>query len=55
MVTDPGVIIGADATPAGYRKLGRAQVIDEKCFTAPAFADNHVYVCISKETLFVSI
>ena len=44
MITDPGVLIAASATPAGYQELGRAKVIDEKCFAAPVFADDHVYV-----------
>ncbi|MCJ7625745.1 MAG: hypothetical protein MUO76_19815, partial [Anaerolineaceae bacterium] len=44
MITDPGVLIVATATLAGYRELGRAKVIDEKCFAAPVFADNQVYV-----------
>jgi outer membrane protein assembly factor BamB len=44
MLTDHGVLIAAATSPAGYQELGRAQVIDEKCFTAPSFANNYVYL-----------
>ena len=44
MLTDHGVLIAAAAEPTGYRELSRAQVIGEKCFAAPSFAGNHIYV-----------
>lgn len=44
MITDHGVLIAATASPAGYQELGRAQVIAEKCFAAPVYADERVYL-----------
>jgi len=44
MLTDPGVLIAAEASPAGYREIGRAQVIDAQCFAAPVLANGFVYV-----------
>jgi outer membrane protein assembly factor BamB len=43
MLTDPGMLIAAEASPAGYKEIGRAQVIDEKCFAAPVYANDCVY------------
>lgn len=34
----------AEASPAGYKEGGSAQVIEGRAFTAPAFADGRVYV-----------
>ena len=44
MITEPGVIIREGVTPADYRKLGRPMVIGERCFAAPVFSDNYVYI-----------
>lgn len=44
MLTDPGVLIAMEASPAGYKEIGRAQVIDEECFAAPVYANGCVYV-----------
>ena len=43
MLTDPGVLILAEGSPAGYKEIGRAPIIDEQCFAAPIYANGCVY------------
>jgi len=44
VLTEMGQLVLVEASPAGYRELGSAQVIDGRAFTAPVFADGRAYV-----------
>ena len=44
VLTEVGKLVLAEASPAGYKERGSAQVIEGRAFTAPAFADGRVYV-----------
>lgn len=44
VLTEMGQLVLAEASPAGYRELGAAQVIDGRAFTAPVFANGRVFV-----------
>jgi outer membrane protein assembly factor BamB len=41
---EPGMLVLADATPAGYRPRASFRVSDNKCWTVPALADGKLYV-----------
>jgi outer membrane protein assembly factor BamB len=42
--TEMGRLVLAEASPAGYREIGAAQVIEGRAFTAPVFANGRVFV-----------
>ena len=44
VLTETGQLVLVEASPAGYRELGSAQVIDGRAFTAPVFANGRAYV-----------
>lgn len=44
VLSDRGKLALVEATPAEYRELGNAQVLDGKCWTAPSLADGRLYV-----------
>jgi outer membrane protein assembly factor BamB len=44
VLTEKGDLVPAEASPAGYKELGSAHVIDARAFTAPVFANGRVYV-----------
>jgi outer membrane protein assembly factor BamB len=44
VLSDRGKLALVEATPAGYRERGSAQVLEGKCWTAPALADGKLYV-----------
>jgi acyl dehydratase len=44
ILTGMGQLVLAEASPAGYKELGSAQVIEGRAFTAPAFANGRVFV-----------
>jgi outer membrane protein assembly factor BamB len=43
-LTGAGELVVAEATPAGYRELARAQVTGGKCWTSPVLSNGKVYV-----------
>jgi len=44
VLTETGNLVLVEAAPDGYKELGSAQVIEEKSFTAPVYANGRVYV-----------
>ena len=44
IMSKPGVLRVAEASPAGYRELASIDLFDEVSWTAPAFVDGHIYV-----------
>ncbi len=40
---DGGTLLVAEADPAGYRELGRAQVLNGQCWTVPVLSHGRVY------------
>ena len=43
MLTEVGDLVLVDASPAGYKELGSAHVIEGRAFTAPVFANGKVF------------
>jgi outer membrane protein assembly factor BamB len=43
VLTEVGDLVLVEASPAGYKELGSAHVIEGRTFTAPAFANGRVY------------
>lgn len=41
--TDKGELVVAEATPEAYKEIGRAQVLDGKCWNAPVLCEGRVY------------
>ena len=39
-----GDLVLVEASPAGYKELGSAHIIEGRAFTAPAFANGKVFV-----------
>lgn len=44
VLSDRGKLALVEATPAGFRELGSTQVLEGKCWTAPALAGGRLYV-----------
>ena len=42
-VTDGGELIIADASPAGYKQLAKAKVLNKPCWTMPVLANGKIY------------
>ena len=43
VLTETGDLVLAEASPAGYKELGLAHIIEGRAFTAPVFAGGKVY------------
>ncbi|MEM1447764.1 MAG: PQQ-binding-like beta-propeller repeat protein [Planctomycetota bacterium] len=52
---DAGQLVVVDATPDEYRERGRAELLDGKCWSSPAYADGRVYVRSTKEAACVEL
>jgi len=42
-LSEHGLLLCVEATPAGYKELARAQVLGGKCWTLPAFSAGRIY------------
>jgi len=51
VVGDAGELIIAEAQPAGFKALARAQVLGGKCWTTPLLSNGHIYVRNAKGDL----
>jgi outer membrane protein assembly factor BamB len=49
-LTDDGQVVMTEASPAGYKELGRTKVIQGKCWSSPALSNGRLYVRSTKET-----
>ncbi len=43
-LTDAGELVLLDASPEAYRELGRAKVLEGKCWSTPAPSNGRAYV-----------
>lgn len=43
ILSDAGELITAEATPAGYREISRAKVLDGKCWISPVLSGGRIY------------
>jgi outer membrane protein assembly factor BamB len=43
LLSDEGTLAAAQASPAGYKELGQARVLEGRCWTMPALADGRAY------------
>jgi outer membrane protein assembly factor BamB len=48
-LADDGRVVIVEATPAAYKELAKAKVIQGKCWSTPALSDAHLYVRSTKE------
>lgn len=44
LLNDSGDLIAAEASPSGYKEIGRMHVLDQYCFTAPVILNGMVYL-----------
>lgn len=44
LLTDSGDFIAVEASPTGYKELGRVHVLEKYCFTAPVLVNGLVYL-----------
>jgi len=42
-LSERGELMVADATPAGFKPISRAQVLGGKCWTLPVLANGRIY------------
>ena len=49
ILSDDGHVVVANASPSGYDEVGRAKVVDGKCWSTPAYSDGHIFVRSTKE------
>lgn len=48
-LADDGRVVVVEATPAGYREIGRIKAIEGKCWSNPALSEGRLYVRSTKE------
>lgn len=48
-LADNGELVVVQASPEGYKELGRTQAVEGKCWSTPAIADGKIYVRSVKE------
>ena len=49
VLSDAGEVTLVEAKPEGYKELGRAQAIEGKCWSTPAFSNGRLYVRSTQE------
>ena len=49
VLSDAGEVTLVEAKPDGYKELGRAQAIEGKCWSTPAFSNGRLYVRSTQE------
>jgi outer membrane protein assembly factor BamB len=49
VLSDTGTVALVEAKPDGYKELGRAQAIEGKCWSTPAFSNGRLYVRSTQE------
>ncbi len=48
-LSDAGELVVVEATPAGYKEVSRAKVVEGKCWSTPVVSNGRVYVRSTKE------
>ena len=48
-LSDDGQLVVVEATPAAYKEIARAKVIEGKCWSTPALSNGRIYVRSTKE------
>lgn len=54
-LSDAGELVAIAADPSGYKELGRADVLDGKCWTTPVLANGKIYARSTKEAVCVEV
>ncbi len=54
-LSDKGDLVLAEATPAAYKELARADVLNGKCWSTPAFSNGRVYARSTLEAVCVDL
>ena len=55
VLSDSGELAVVAAKPEGYEELGRAKVLDGKCWSTPSYSDGRVYLRSTKEAACVQL
>ena len=55
VLSDAGEVVIVSAQPDSYIELARADVLDGKCWSTPAYSDGRIYVRSTKEAACVAI
>ncbi len=55
VLSDAGEVAIVAAQPGGYRELARADVLDGKCWSTPAYSDGKIYVRSTEEAAAISL
>ena len=48
-------MVAASAVTTGYKELGRAQVVEGKCWSTPSYSNGRVYIRSTKEGACVEL
>lgn len=48
---DAGDVVVVDATPESYRERARADLLDGKCWSSPAYSDGRIYLRSTREAI----
>ncbi|MEZ5324295.1 MAG: PQQ-dependent sugar dehydrogenase [Verrucomicrobiales bacterium] len=54
-LSDAGELAVIEATPASYKEINRADVLDGKCWSTPVFANGRVYARSTKEGVGIDL
>ena len=54
-LSDKGEIVLIEATPAAYKELARADVLDGKCWSTPILANGRIYARSTKEAVCLDV
>ncbi|MSU34923.1 MAG: alcohol dehydrogenase [Pedosphaera sp.] len=54
-LSDDGQLVLIEATPAGYKENGRADVLDGKCWTTPVVSGGRVFARSTKEAVCLDV
>jgi hypothetical protein len=49
-LSDNGEVVLVEASPSGYKELGRSKAVQGKCWSTPALSNGRLYVRSTKES-----
>ena len=55
VLSDAGEVVVVAAKPDAYQELGRAKVLEGKCWSTPAFSDGHIFVRSTEEAACIAV
>lgn len=55
VLSDAGEVVIAGAQPEGYEELARAEILQGKCWSTPAYSDGKIYVRSTEEAAAIAL